>query len=59
MNGDGTIIRKLLNAGANANQTEKTGETILMVAIRTGDTDAVRGCSSTKPTRIRPSRNFN
>src|SRR4030095_14051425 len=34
MNGDGVIMRKLLNAGANANQVEKTGETILMVAIR-------------------------
>jgi len=42
MNGDGAIIRKLLNAGANANQVEKTGESILMVAIRTGSTDAVR-----------------
>src|SRR5688572_27591778 len=40
MNGDGAIMRKLLNAGANANQVEKTGETILMVAIRTGSTDA-------------------
>ena len=35
-------MRKLLDAGANANQIENTGETVLMVAIRTGDADAVR-----------------
>src|SRR6185503_13814704 len=42
MNGDGAIIRKLLNAGANPNQVEETGESVLMVAVRSGSTDAVR-----------------
>ena len=42
MNGNGAIMRKLLDAGANANHIEKTGETILMVATRTGSADAVR-----------------
>jgi ankyrin repeat protein len=41
-NGNGAMIRKLLDHGANANQVEKTGETILMVATRSGSADAVR-----------------
>jgi uncharacterized protein len=41
-NGNGAMIRKLLDHGANANQVEKTGEAILMVATRSGNADAVR-----------------
>jgi len=41
-NGNGAMIRKLLDHGANANEIEKTGETILMVATRSGSADAVR-----------------
>jgi ankyrin repeat protein len=42
-NGNAAMIRKLLDAGANANQVDRmTGETVLMVATRTGDVDAVR-----------------
>src|SRR5262245_5963936 len=40
-NGNGTMVRKLLDRGANPNQVEKTGETVLMVATRSGGTDAV------------------
>jgi ankyrin repeat protein len=41
-NGNGPMLRKLLDHGANPNQVEKTGETILMVATRSGNADAVR-----------------
>jgi len=41
-NGNGAMIRKLLDHGANANQVENTGETILMVAARSGNADAAR-----------------
>jgi len=41
-NGNGPMIRKLLDHGANTNQVEKTGETMLMVATRSGNADAVR-----------------
>jgi ankyrin repeat protein len=41
-NGNGAMIRKLLDHGANANQAEKTGETMLMVTARSGNADAVR-----------------
>jgi ankyrin repeat protein len=33
-NGNGAMMRKLLDHGADANEVEKTGETILMVATR-------------------------
>jgi len=42
INGNGAMIRKLLDHGANVNEVEKTGETILMVATRSGSADAVR-----------------
>ena len=41
-NGNGAMIRKLLDHGANANHVERTGETMLMVATRSGNADAVR-----------------
>src|SRR5712671_5720013 len=41
-NGNGAMIRKLLDHGANANEVEKTGETVLMAATRSGSSDAVR-----------------
>ena len=42
-NGNAAIIRRLLDAGANANQVDRmTGETLLMVATKTGAADAVQ-----------------
>jgi ankyrin repeat protein len=42
-NGNAPMIRRLLDAGANANQIDATtGETILMVATRSGDAESVR-----------------
>jgi uncharacterized protein len=42
-NGNAAMMRKLLSAGANANQVDQTtGETILMVATRSGSAEAVR-----------------
>src|SRR6185369_10072853 len=42
MNGNAAMMRRLLDAGANANQIDRTGDTILMIAIRTGDLASVR-----------------
>ena len=42
-NGNAAMIQKLIDAGASANQVDRTtGETVLMVATRTGDVNAVR-----------------
>jgi ankyrin repeat protein len=41
-NGNGAMVRKLLDHGANPNHVERSGETILMVAARSGSVDAVR-----------------
>src|SRR4029453_13853043 len=41
-NGNPVMIRFLLEAGANANQTDTSGETVLMAATRTGNADSVR-----------------
>jgi ankyrin repeat protein len=42
VNGNAAIIKKLLDAGANPNATDLTGETILMTAARTGKPDAIK-----------------
>src|SRR5262249_53138755 len=40
-NGSGAIAKLLLEGGANANATMKSGETVLMMAARSGNLEAV------------------
>src|SRR5262249_22970723 len=41
-NGNGQIVRRLLEGGADPNVVDSTGETVLMTAARTGTADVLR-----------------